>query len=508
MPSEYITSEEMHAIEINSEYFGISLVQLMENAGRNIALEINSRFKQNQKIAIFCGLGGNGGDGFVAARHLLAMGYKISVILIGKEKDIVHEAALQNWIALQPLNKEISIEQITDSSMIPKIEADVVVDALLGTGSKGKLKPLLSKIVEYINSMKKTVVAVDVPTGINSDTGEVLGNAVKADITVTFYKAKKGLETAKKYAGEIIVRDIGLPSILENFAGPGDVLLATKTRASNAHKGDSGRLLTIGGSEVFSGAPALMSLAALRTGVDIALTAAPEVTAHDIASMSPDLIVIKLEGKNLNPSNINVLKKYIESVDAVALGPGLGLSLETRKFVKVAIDIIETAGKPLLLDADGLKAFAKFKRPLKVPAVLTPHAGEYAILTGKELPPPEDMAKRIQAIKETAEELNAVLLVKGEIDIISDGKRIKLNYTGNSGMSVGGTGDVLSGIIGALLAQKIDAFEAAVAGAFVNGAAGDIVADEVGNHMIASDLLDWIPMVLNNPLGNLKGKMK
>ena len=118
------------------------------------------------------------------------------------------------------------------------------------------------------------------------------------------------------------------------------------------------------------------------------------------------------------------------------------------------------------------------------------------------------MAKRIQAIKETAEELNAVLLVKGEIDVISDGKRIKLNYTGNSGMSVGGTGDVLSGIIGALLAQKINAFEAAVAGAFVNGAAGDIVADEVGNHMIASDLLDWIPMVLNNPLGNLKGKMK
>lgn len=508
MPYEYITSEEIRAIEVNSEYYGISLIQLMENAGRNIALEINSRFKPEQKIAIFCGLGGNGGDGFVAARHLLSMGYKISIILIGKEQDIVHEAAVKNWIALQPLKKDILINQVTDSSMIPNIKADIVVDALLGTGSKGKLKPLLSKIVDYINSMKVPVIAVDVPTGVNSDTGEILGNAVKADFTVTFYKPKKGLEAAKKYTGKIIIKDIGLPEQFETFSGPGDVLLATKTRASNAHKGDSGRLLVIGGSEVFSGAPSLVSLAALRTGIDIALTAAPEMAAHDIASLSPDLIVIKLEGKNLSENNINCIKEHIKNVDAIVLGPGLGLNSETKKFVKSAVDLIEKAGKPLLLDADGLKAFAEFKRRLTIPLVLTPHAGEYAILTEKELPSIEDIDKRVYAIKKTAEELNAVLLVKGQIDIITDGKRSKLNFTGNSGMSVGGTGDVLSGIVGALLSQKVNPFEAAVAGAFVNGAAGDLVANELGNHMVASDLLNWIPMVLNDPMRQIKGQKK
>lgn len=508
MPSEYITSEEMRAIEVNSEYYGISLIQLMENAGRNIALEVNSRFKSEQKIAIFCGLGGNGGDGFVAARHLLSMGHKISIILIGKEQDIAHQAAIKNWIALQPLKKDIPIEQVTDSSMIPKIKADIVIDALLGTGSKGKLKPLLSKIVDYINSMKVPVIAVDVPTGVNSDTGEILGNAVKADFTVTFYKPKKGLETAKKYTGKIIVKDIGLPEQFEKFSGPGDVLLATKTRASNAHKGDSGRLLVIGGSEVFSGAPSLVSLAALRTGIDIALTAAPEMAAHDIASLSPDLIVIKLDGKNLSEKNINCIKEHIKNVDAIVLGPGLGLNSETKKFVKSTVDIIEEAGKPLLLDADGLKAFAEFKRKLAIPLVLTPHAGEYAILTEKELPPIEDIDKRVHAVKKTAEELNAVLLVKGQIDVITDGKRSKLNFTGNSGMSVGGTGDVLSGIVGALLSQKVNPFEAAVAGAFVNGAAGDLVANELGNHMVASDLLNWIPIVLNDPMGQIKGQKK
>jgi hydroxyethylthiazole kinase-like uncharacterized protein yjeF len=504
MSSKYIMSREMRAIEVNCEYFGVSLLQLMENAGHNVAIEVSSRCKLNQKIAIFSGLGGNGGDGFVAARHLSAMGFKVNVVLAGKGKDIAHEAALQNWVALQHLRDNISIHEVTDSSAIPTIEADVVVDALLGTGSKGKLKPLLSKIVDYINSLKATVIAVDVPTGIDSDTGDILGNAVKAEVTVTFYKAKKGLETAKKYAGEVVVRDIGLPPTLEAFAGPGDVLLATKPRASTAHKGDSGRLLVIGGSEIFSGAPALMSLAALRTGVDIVFTATPEKTAHDIASMSPDLIIIKLDGNNLKPSNLAVLKDYIQNVDAVVLGPGLGLNPETKKFVKEAVEAIEAAGKPLLLDADGLKVFAEFKRPLKVPLVLTPHAKEYAILAGKKLPEPTDLAGRIKAIKQTATELGAVLLVKGETDIISDGKRVKLNFTGNAGMSVGGTGDVLSGVVGALLAQKVDAFEAAVAGAFVNGATGDFVAEEAGNHMLASDLLNWIPIVLNDPMSHLK----
>ena len=184
--------------------------------------------------------------------------------------------------------------------------------------------------------------------------------------------------------------------------------------------------------------------------------------------MSPDLITIKLDGENLKPTNIETIKPYLSMVDAVAIGPGLGLNAETGKFVKVCVDEVEKAKKPLLLDADGLKAFAKFKRTLKVPFVLTPHAGEYTILTGEELP--ENQEERVVAIQKNAKKLNATILVKGKVDIICDAERAKLNFTGNPGMTVGGTGDVLSGIVSGLLAQGADPFEAAVAGAFVNGA--------------------------------------
>ena len=497
-----ITSREMRALEVNAEYFGVSLLQLMENAGRNVALEIASRFSREQKIAVFCGLGGNGGDGFVAARHLLSMGFKVSVILAGKGKDITHEAALKNWCALQPLRKSIPVQEVADSSAIPKVDAEIVVDALLGTGTKGKLKPPITQIVEYINALAAFKIAVDVPTGLDSDTGEVLGNAFKANVTVTFHKPKTGLYGAKKYVGELIVRDIGLPQEIERLAGPGDVLLVKKTRSASAHKGDFGRLLVISGSEVFSGAPALVSLAALRTGVDIVYLAAPAKTAYAVSSLSPDLITLKLKGDHLNPTNVTTLIPYLEMVDVVAMGPGLGLDAETRDFVSACVKAIETAGKPLLLDADGLKAFADFKHPLKVPLVLTPHPGEYAILTGRKLP--ESMEERVAEVQKTAAELEAVILLKGQVDIVCDGERVKLNFTGNPGMTVGGTGDVLSGIIGALLAQKNDAFEAATAGAFVNGAAGDFVAGDIGYHLVATDLLDWIPRVFDDPMSHSK----
>jgi len=497
-----ISSREMRALETNAEYYGISLLQLMENAGRNVAQEAVSRFSKEKKIAVFCGLGGNGGDGFVAARHLLAAGYSVTVILVGRGRDINHEAALKNYLILQSLQDKITLTEATDSSAIPKVAADVVIDALLGTGTKGQLKPPTRQVVDYINSLSGLKLAVDVPTGIDSDTGEVLGTAVKADLTVTFYKTKKGLEKAKKYIGELVVKDIGLPNELERYAGPGDVNLVTKSRSPTAHKGDFGRLLVIGGSMVYSGAPTLVSLGALRTGVDIVYLAAPAKTAYAISSMSPDFITIKLEGDNLETNSIETLKPYLNTVDAVVMGPGLGLNPETAEFVKVCLEEVEKAGKPLLLDADGLKAFAKIKRPLKVPLVLTPHAGEYAVLTGETLP--ENIEDRVLAVGKTAMKLDAVVLVKGKVDVICDAERVKLNFTGNPGMTVGGTGDVLSGIVGGLMAQHIEPFEAAVAGAFVNGAAGDFVASEIGFHMVATDIIDWIPRVFDDPMSHLK----
>jgi len=497
-----VSSREMRALETNAEYFGIALLQLMENAGRNIAEEVAKNAAKGKRVAIFCGLGGNGGDGFVAARHLLTRDFEVTIVLAGKSRDISHESTLQNWRAIQPLQDKIAVFEVSDSSAIPKITADIVVDALLGTGTKGKLKAPIRQMVEYINSLSAFKIAVDVPTGIDSDNGDVLGAAVKADLTITFYKSKLGLEKAKKYVGELLVKGIGLPMELEGFAGPGDVQLAAKKREPSSHKGDFGRLLVIGGSEVFSGAPALVSLAALRTGVDIAYVAAPAKTAQAISSMSPDLITVKLEGKNLKPSNVARLTPFLDVVDAVVLGPGLGLNPKTEEFVKACVDAVEKAGKALLLDADGLKAFAKFKRALKVPLVLTPHAGEYAILTGQKLP--EDFDEKVALIQKTAKQLNATVLVKGKVDVVCDKNRVKLNFSGNAGMTVGGTGDVLSGIVGGLLAQRADVFEAAVAGAFVNGACGDFVALEKGFHMVATDILDWIPRVFVDPMSHLK----
>ena len=497
-----ISSREMRAIEVNAEYFGVSLLQLMENAGRNVAQAVQKRFPSTAKVVVFCGLGGNGGDGFVVARHLLVQGYSIKVFLAGKSKDICHPVAMQNWNALRSvIGSSISVVEVSDSSNISFVEADVIVDALLGTGSKGKLKAPILQLVEFINSLKGFKIAIDVPTGIDSDTGDVLGcSAVKADLTVTFYRSKAGLDKAKVFVGDLEVKDIGLPLDFERFAGPGDVNLTVKPHGLNVHKGDFGRLLVVGGSNVFSGAPVLASVAALRTGVDIVYTACPEKTAYTVSAMSPDLISVKLKGNNFNVCNVDELMPYLDMVDAVVLGPGLGLNVETVEFVKLFIERVEKAGKALVLDADGIKIFAKFKRALNVPLVLTPHEGEFAILADKKLS--KDLKDKITLIQKVAQELDAVLLVKGPIDIICNSKQVKLNFTGNANMTVGGTGDVLAGIVSGLLAQKTCAFEAAVAGAFVNGACGDFAASKTGAHIIATDLIDWIPKIFMNPMNH------
>ena len=503
MVIETITSPEMHAIETNAQYYGISLLQLMETAGRNVAEEIALRFNPKEtKVVILCGSGGNGGDGFVAARYLICLGFKVEIILASRASNITHESAKKNWIALQSLRDVIPMREVKDSLLIPDFKADVIVDALLGIGLSGELRPPIMQIVEKINNSDAFRVAVDVPTGIESDTGEVLGNAVKANLTVTFYKPKLGFAKAKNYTGEVVVKNIGLPIELERLVGPGDVIKSTKSRRPEAHKGEFGRLLVIGGSSTFSGAPALASLAALRTGVDLVTIASPEQTAIAVSSMSPALITVKLKGKRLSSNNISVIHNQLESATALILGPGLGLHYETKEAVNEIIKQVEKIHIPMLLDADGIKAFADFKRKLECPVVLTPHAKEYEILTGEELP--NHLEEKAKAVQKTAKKLDAVILLKGPVDIISDGIQTKFNFTGNAAMTVGGTGDVLSGIVGGLLAMGIAAFDAAIAGAFINGAAGDFVVVEKGYHMLPTDLLEWIPAVMDDPMSHLE----
>jgi NAD(P)H-hydrate epimerase len=218
--------------------------------------------------------------------------------------------------------------------------------------------------------------------------------------------------------------------------------------------------------------------------------------------MSPNLITVKLEGAYFNSHNLDDVRSFMSLATAVVIGPGLGLHGHTEDAVTRVIPFIEEEKTPLLLDADGLKAFATHQRRIDAPLVLTPHAEEYRLLSGKH--PSKDLGKRAEQVQKTARKLGAVILLKGPVDVVSDGERVKLNFTGNAGMTVGGTGDVLAGIVGGFLAQGVDPFVAAVAGAFINGAAGDFVQVEKGNYMVSTDIIDWIPRIMKNPMSHAK----
>ncbi|MHC1586838.1 MAG: NAD(P)H-hydrate dehydratase, partial [Candidatus Hecatellaceae archaeon] len=342
----------------------------------------------------------------------------------------------------------------------------------------------------------------DLPTGVEASTGRLLGEAVKADLTVTFHRVKAGLLKAEEYVGEIRVAGIGIPPEAEIYAGPGDVRKVRKPRPKDAHKGDFGRLLVVGGSSIYSGAPALAALAALQVGVDLAYVAAPVEAAKAVSAYSPNLITIKLEGESLKARHISKLKPFLERCTAVILGPGLETRGETLKALPKLLRLIESLGKPLLLDADGLKLFARLGVKAETPCILTPHRGEFQLLAGEELP--EELWEAAELVKETASRKQATILLKAPVDIISDGEKVRFNRTGNPAMTAGGTGDVLAGIVGGFLAMGIKPFEAAVAGAFLNGAAGDLAYKRKGPHLTATDLLAEIPALIENPMLHLE----
>jgi NAD(P)H-hydrate epimerase len=496
-----VTSREIQAIEANMEYLGVSRLQMMETAGRQVADLVDARINTPSQIVIFAGPGGNGGDGMVVARYLATYGHQVTLLLIARLEQIHREEVKANWNAICEMPESIKQIIVTDSTQLPSVAADVVIDAMLGIGTRGPLRPPIRQAIQRINTMNGIKVAVDIPSGINADTGEIISTAVKADLTITFHKPKRGLLTTPEMVGELIIARMGFSREAEMHIGPGDVLLARTPRVATAHKGDFGRLLIIGGSDIFSGAPALAGLAALRVGVDLAYIAAPRQTAHDIAAMSSSLITIKLPGKHLTPQGISAISPFIKRATAVVLGPGLGLHEDTTTAIKKLLQLLDKASIPVLLDADGLKAFARFKYMREAPLVLTPHAGEYAILTGSQLS--SNLVEQIDNVKTTAQALGATLLLKGPTDIISDGVHVKLNPdVHNPGMTVGGTGDVLSGVVGALLAQGISPFQAAAAGAFINGAAGDFAVEARGFHLLPSDIIDYIPLVMDDPMSH------
>lgn len=487
----HITSEEMAALDENCKFYGLIPIQLMENAGANVANEVKKRFtSKGTSVTVVAGKGNNGGDAFAAARHL--HGFDVKILLIGRSKDLRTEETSRNMRILK--ENRFDIAEITDSSELKTLyRSEVIIDAIFGTGISGKIREPEATAIELINDANAFVVAVDVPSGLEPDTGEA-EKAVRADLTVTFHRAKRGLLNAKEYVGELVVADIGIPDGMERLAGPGDVRIVAKRKASS-HKGDNGRVLIVGGGPFF-GAPTLAALAALHAGADWVTIAAPKSVSSIIASISPNLIVQPLSSEILVEKDVPVISNLIKRHDVVVIGMGLGAEEATKKAVGKIIE----AAKNVVVDADG---FYGLQLPLEEKLVIvTPHAGEFSKICGMvgrvDVPPEANTEERIEFVKEFSKLNKVVTLMKGPTDIISDGVRVKLTRKGNAGMTVGGTGDALAGITGAFFAIASDPFKAATAAAFVNGAAGDLAFADKGYGLLATDVVENITKVMKN----------
>ncbi|MDM7912148.1 MAG: NAD(P)H-hydrate dehydratase [Methanotrichaceae archaeon] len=456
-----ISAEEMKAIDINCKYFGLLPLQLMENAGAALAREVEA-IAPGGKIAIVAGRGNNGGDAFVAARHLV--GFRVTVYLLGRSRDISTMEAKRNWDILKELG--FDVVEVSDPEEMPLQDFDLILDAIFGTGVRGPIKGLEAGAIDAINYSGKTVLSVDVPSGLGTN------KVVRPDITVTFHRPKPDLPENVK------VVDIGIPPQAEFFVGPGDLWLVG-TRSKESHKGDSGRVLVIGGGP-YTGAPALTAMAALRAGADIATVATPAVAAKTIAGFSPNLIVRELSSDHLCPADVSILKDLIPKHDVVVMGMGLGRHPETLEALAQIIPLCDKT----VIDADALQP----NLPLK--GIVTPHAGEFKRISSVTLP--SDYRGRIDPVRDFAKKAGLVVLLKGKVDLISDGNVIRGNVTGNPGMTVGGTGDVLAGVTASFYCRTT-ALRAAVAAAFVNGRAGDLVYPEKDYGMVATDVVEKIP---------------
>ena len=491
----------MRSLELNAKYLGVSHSLLMQIAGREVARVItDNEDVEGKSIVILSGLGGNGGDGIVAARYLDEAGAKVEVFLLGHEKTISNEDTQMNWNILKNL-KHISMSTLKTESAVKSCKAigsaDIILDGVMGFGLHSKLREPLLTAVQMINKSKAIKYSIDMPTGIDSETGAIHGEAVVANHTISLHATKIGLTLAQKNAGKVHIVTIGIPREAASICGPGNLIIFNQPRSSSAKKGDSGRILVIGGSDVYSGAPALAGMAALRTGSDLVSILAPEPVVSAIREYSPNLMVTSLGSQILQLDDVDTAFELINNNDVVAFGPGLGTHPETDLAVKSLVKKIVKTGKPLVLDADGLKAIAFSGIKMNPDSVvLTPHWGELKILMYADLGDSNDQENRIKRCIDAAKQYNCIILLKGSVDVIAhpDGS-YKLNRTGVPAMTVGGTGDVLTGIIASLLSRGGNAFKAAAAGAFVSGLAGELAAQELGDHLVATDCIEKIPEV-------------
>lgn len=486
--------KEIDRISINE--FGIAGIVLMENAGSAVAEQ--ALMLGGEKYTVVCGKGNNGGDGSVVARHLHNKGKDVNLMLIGNAGELKGDA-LVNYNILQKLG--VRIENKLDKEILEG--SDVIVDALLGIGVEGAPRGDIKDAVTAVNNAGKTVVSVDVPSGLNADTGAVEGACVKADVTVTFGVNKIGLVCypGAEYAGRVVVSDISFaPGAIErqNINVNITEKVVIPKRAQNSHKGSFGSVFALCGSTGFTGAAFLASVSALKTGCGLVTLGIPYSLYNIMAQKHTEVMTLPLadnEGK-LSADCIPVLDNAVKNCDAIVCGCGLGRSDDITEIIT---HILKTSKIPVVLDADGINALAGHKDILKektCDVVITPHLGEMSRIICQSVEYIQNNA--VEVAKTFSVEYNVVTVLKGANTIVAlpDGD-VHINTNGNSGMATAGSGDVLAGIICSLIAQGQPPYDAAVSGVFLHGSAGDLASQEFGKHgMLASDILNNIPYAI------------
>lgn len=507
----------MMVTDYNCEYLGLSRLCLMESAGKSLAEEVGKiavyTFSKPVKVIIFTGSGGNGGDGFVAARYLLNRGYDVDVYML--KENIHSNEARTNLEILQNMRPRLSrlnvynlktLADINECEVAKSNDSEfIIVDGLLGTGIKGSLQTNIKRAIEVINESKGIKISVDVPSGMDPLTGDVDDLAVVPDYTISFHKIKTGVRNAEEeVVGGLVTADIGIPIEAEYFINYGD-FLRLKNRKPSSHKGNNGRILVVGGNKDYAGAPAIAGMAAIGAGADLVYVAAPEKAAQAIKSTSPDLIVKSLEGEQLSLAHLDEILSLAENADSVLIGPGAGIDGETSKLFNVLVTKIK---KPIVLDADALKQVELALIKNRDDVILTPHIFEFKSIFNVEGDLKLDIGsydflkvdENITEFQMITRQIKGSVIVKGQYDLILSGTRFRINKSGNPGMTVGGTGDALAGIAVSLLSQDLNAFDSACLAVFINGLAGDEAFKVKGNGFSATDLVSYIGSVIKNGL--------
>ncbi len=477
---------EFRILDINSAFRGVPVSALMENAGRRLALAVEREAPGRSDVLVVCGPGNNGGDGYAAAASL-------------RDRFAVHVLQVPPGTppgsALAAIHFSRVADLVADEAFVRSLDPSktVVVDALLGSGANRPPAGEFLKAIELMRGMRdggSLLISADVPSGFPVST------LLHPDITVTFHDIKSGMNEGN--SGSIEVADIGIPEKATAFTGPGEMLLYPPPQ-HDSHKGKNGVVTVIGGGP-FAGAPAFSSMAAYRTGADLVYTIVPGVNYQAVASFSPNLMPFPSGGDAFSVSDVPLALRWAGRSGAAVIGPGMDGGEETSSFIS---SFLREASIPLVVDAAAIAVAGRehsLIRGRKV--VVTPHAREFERLTGEEAA--TDLGKRGEQIRSWAERLGITILLKGAVDIISDGGRLKMNDTGNAGMTVGGTGDVLTGIVASLMSKGASPFDAARLGAYINGSAGDISFETKSYGLLATDVIEDIPSVLVRYTGAVK----